>query len=473
MMTVGARRLALMLQLLWIRRPASHKTHALLHQRWQVALYSNPEQATGLFSSGCYDAALVTGPFEDWSLAEILETLLAADPHLPVVVESEAPTPDEAVQLTRLGAHEYFGSEVASERLLDALELAGRERAATREPSPRNAAPEPWRQSIVGQSAAMEGIAATIRLVGPRRSTVLVAGETGTGKELIARALHLASPRANKPLISVNCSALPENLLEAELFGHTRGAFTGALQSRAGRFEMAHGGTLFLDEIGDMALEIQAKLLRALQEREFQRLGSSETVKVDVRVIAATNCDLAQRVAQGKFREDLYYRLNVVPISLPPLRERPGDITELVTHFLRKVCDQEGLPRKTATRAALDLLSAYDWPGNVRQLENAIERAVVLSGERATLLPSDFHLPAARNTSASPPRFSLLMSGDGIDFERTVGRVERDLLSQALNRAGGNKKRAADLLRLKRTTLTAKLKALDLESAACARASAG
>jgi DNA-binding NtrC family response regulator len=461
-----------MLQLLWIRRPASHKTHALLHQRWHVALYSNPEQATGLFASGGYDAALVTGPFEDWSLAEILETLLAADPRLPVVVESEVPTLDEAVQLTRLGAYEYFGSDVSPERLLNSLELAGRQRAAIRDPAPRNAAPEPWRQSIVGQSAAMEAVAATIRLVGPRRSTVLVAGETGTGKELIARAIHHASPRANKPLISVNCSALPENLLEAELFGHTRGAFTGALQSRAGRFETAHGGTLFLDEIGDMALEIQSKLLRALQEREFQRLGSSETVKVDVRVIAATNCDLAQRVVQGKFREDLYYRLNVVPISLPPLRERSGDITELVTHFLQKICDQEDLPRKSAARAALDLLCAYEWPGNVRQLENAIERAVVLSGERAMLLPADFHLPAARNTSAAPARFSLLMSGDGIDFERTVGRVERDLLSQALNRAGGNKKRAADLLRLKRTTLTAKLKALDLESAACARASA-
>ncbi len=316
---------------------------------------------------------------------------------------------------------------------------------------------------LVGRSAALDAVAEIIRLVGPRRSTVLITGETGVGKELVARAIHRASPRAALPMVAVNCAALPEHLLEAELFGHVKGAFTGAVNARVGRFEQAHKSTLFLDEVGDLPLDLQAKLLRVLQEREFQRLGSSETVKVDVRVIAATNVDLAERVRRREFREDLYYRLNVIPLAIPPLRERKEDIPLLVEHFLEKICRAEGLPRKRVSPAVLDHLRSYHWPGNVRQLENAVEMAVALSGRREMLAPSDFPLPEAP-AKAAPAAISLdgpvLLPEEGLDYEVTVAGIERALLTQALERTGGNKKQAAALLRLKRTTFTAKLRSL-------------
>ena len=299
----------------------------------------------------------------------------------------------------------------------------------------------------------MERTAEVIRLVAGRRSTVLITGETGTGKEMVARAIHRASSRAHLPLVTVNCNALPENLIEAELFGHVRGAFTGAVQHRVGRFEQAHRGTLFLDEIGDLPLDMQTKLLRVLQEREFQRVGSSETIHVDVRLIAATNVDLAARVGERKFREDLYYRLNVVPIATPPLRERLGDIPSLTGHFIEKICRQENIAPRRLAPQALEHLAAYRWPGNVRQLENAVERAIALSGEREVLYVSDFELPSAAMDLAVPEA--------GLDFEQTVDSVGRRILEQAMRKSGGNKTAAAEMLRLKRTTLAAKLKTLN------------
>jgi len=294
-----------------------------------------------------------------------------------------------------------------------------------------------------------------IRLVAGRRSTVLITGETGTGKEMVARAIHHASPRAHLPMVTVNCNALPENLIEAELFGHVRGAFTGAIQHRVGRFEQAHRGTLFLDEIGDLPLDMQAKLLRVLQEREFQRVGSSETIHVDVRLIAATNVDLAARVRERKFREDLYYRLNVVPVSTPPLRDRLEDIPLLAAHFVEKICRQEDLRPRRLTPEALDRLATYSWPGNVRQLENTVERAIALSGDREMLCASDFDLPAT--TEPDP----IALPESGLDFDRTVGSIERQILQQAMRKSGGNKTAAAEMLGLKRTTLAAKLKSLN------------
>jgi transcriptional regulator with GAF, ATPase, and Fis domain len=266
--------------------------------------------------------------------------------------------------------------------------------------------------------------------------------------------------------VAVNCSALPQNLLEAELFGHVRGAFTGAMQGRSGRFEQAHGGTLFLDEIGDLPMEVQAKLLRVLQEREFQRLGSSETIKADVRVVTATNCDLMDRVEQGLFREDLYYRLNVVSISMPPLRQRRGDIPMLAEHFVAKICGLEGIPLKSMELAALDRLCGYSWPGNVRQLENMIEAAVALSGGRDILEAADFRLPQpSKARSVSPAEIPVIPVPDGgLDYEHTVAVIERSILSQALQKTGGNKKAAADMLNLKRTTLSAKMRTLAASS---------
>ena len=326
---------------------------------------------------------------------------------------------------------------------------------------------EDWRRLLIGESWEMQRVHRTIELAGPRRATVLITGESGTGKERAAQALHLASPRRKAPWVAVNCTALPENLLEAELFGHTRGAFTGAMQSRIGRFEQANGGTIFLDEIGDLPLDLQAKLLRVLQEREFQRLGSSETVRTDVRVLVATNCNLTERIQQGRFREDLYYRLSVIPLGMPPLRQRRVDIPMLTGHFAAKICAMEEIPLKAIAPEALETLSGYSWPGNVRQLENAIEAAVALSGERETLTESDFPLPVTERAVAADTRFPVFtLPGDGIDYDRTLAHIEHSILQQALQKTGGNKKAAAEMLRLKRTTLSAKVRTLEARNCA-------
>ncbi|MEI9813018.1 MAG: sigma-54 dependent transcriptional regulator [Acidobacteriota bacterium] len=311
---------------------------------------------------------------------------------------------------------------------------------------------------LVGTSPAMLETAAIIERVAGRRATVLITGETGSGKEMVARAIHQASPRAHMAMVVVNAAALPESLIEAELFGHIKGAFTGAVQHRIGRFEQANGSTLFLDEIGDLPLEMQTKLLRFLQEREFQRVGSSQTLRVDVRLIAATNVDLTKRVEEGKFREDLFYRLNVVPIVTPPLRDRVQDIPLLARHLVKKVCAMEQIPARVLNEDAMERLQEMPWPGNVRQLENAIEMAVALSGDRLELGPADFHLgvqarslPAVIRERSAP--------GSTRDFDQTIGQLERQLIDDAMRQTHGNKTAAAELLGLKRTTLSAKLRA--------------
>lgn len=316
---------------------------------------------------------------------------------------------------------------------------------------------KPWRRGLIGTCEAMENLVSAIETIAGRRSTVLITGETGTGKEIVARAIHEASGRRGK-LITLNCTALPETLLEAELFGHTRGAFTGAQSSRVGRFEAAHQGTIFLDEIGDMPLDLQAKLLRVLQEKEVQRLGSSESIAVDVRVIAATNADLFSLVEDGRFREDLFYRLNVVPLHLPPLREREGDILPLALHFVQKVCRQEGLPLKHLSAEAMIRLERHSWPGNVRELENTIERAVAFSGERVDLVPMDFLLQTL--PAKEEPVGQVALPEGHMDFEAIVANLERRMIEQALRKTNGNKSQAAGLLGLKRTTLSAKMRNL-------------
>jgi DNA-binding NtrC family response regulator len=293
---------------------------------------------------------------------------------------------------------------------------------------------------------------------------VLITGETGTGKEVAARAIHAASGRANRPLVTVNCGAIPSNLIEAELFGHTRGAFTGAVQSRAGRFEEASGGTIFLDEVGELPIELQAKLLRVLQEREVQRVGSSETIPLDLRVIAATNCDLEGAVQRREFRQDLFYRLSVVPLRMPALRERVQDIRALAQHFVDLICRTENLlPKQLSERAVASLL-AYSWPGNVRQLQHAVEMAVVLSGDRTVLVEEDFALPADAGAGMLRIMQPVHVPEIGLNFDATVSRFERSILEQALSRCAGNKARAAEILGMKRTTLLAKLKALNMTS---------
>ena len=393
-------------------------------------------------------------------LSGLTESIKNIDAAVPVIVISPRISAAEAVRLVRAGAWNCFGPGDSIDSFRESVESAIEERRRAKKSGDGSGeTAEPWRSFLIGDSLAMDSVAETIRLVGPRRCTVLISGETGTGKEMAARAVHMASPRAHTSMVCVNCNALPENLLEAELFGHTRGAFTGAMTHRVGRFEQAHKSTIFLDEIGDMPLELQAKLLRVLQERELQRLGSSETIRIDVRIIAATNVDLAERVRQGRFREDLYYRLNVVPLKMPPLRNRVTDIPNLVSHFVRKICHGEGLPVKRVSPEALQHMAADQWPGNVRQLENFIEMAIAISGERDVLYPKDFGFKANRPPGVSPGTLQL-EAAPGEGFDTAVGRFELAMLENALRAAGGNKTAAAERLGMKRTTLIMKMRSL-------------
>jgi len=420
--------------------------------------------ATGIeyLSRQYYGAVVLDFPIPDWTPALLVELIRRVAPGTPILVGDPLATLNDAVRLARLGIQEFLGPPEEWYRQIEQVLAQSHSQSLAQLAS--RAGMEDWERLLVGDSREMRQVGNLIKLVGARRATVLITGETGTGKELAARALHLAGPRRQRPWVAVNCTALPEHLLESELFGHVRGAFTGAIQSRMGRFEQAQGGTLFLDEIGELPLELQAKLLRVLQEREFQRVGSSETIRSDARVIAATNSDLIERIEQGRFREDLYYRLNVVPIRMPSLRERPGDVPALALHFIEKVCRQEEVPLKSIAVEAVDRLCAQRWPGNVRQLENSIEMAVALSGDRDLLVPSDFPLPAGeREAMPIPDGDSPLVPvpDGGLDYERTVALIERSILEQALRKTGGNKKAAADMLRLKRTTLSAKMRSLE------------
>jgi len=399
-------------------------------------------------------------PYGNLDAAELLSTVRSVDRDIMVIFHLPAGGVVDATRLARMGAYSCVDAAMNEDQVAQVLGQA-RDEASSRRGMRHEG--EPWRRALVGQSAAMEEVVRTIELLACRRCTVLITGETGTGKEVAARAIHMASDRAHKPFLALNCSAIPEHLLEAELFGHTKGAFTGAVNDRAGRFEEADGGTLFLDEIGDMPYDLQAKLLRVLQEREVQRLGSSKTIPVNVRVIAATNLDLLERVNQRQFREDLYYRLNVVPVKMPALADRRHDIMLLARHFVAKICRMEDIPVKEIYNETLEHLMSYEWPGNVRQLENLVERAVVISGDRQYLMPGDFPLPAGRGLRLVPNGMAeafVSIPEVGLDFAQAVSQFEKNLLDQALERSKGNKTAAADLLRLKRTTLVSKLRVM-------------
>jgi DNA-binding NtrC family response regulator len=457
------------MRLLWVTAEGCTPPEAERRALEQLGGFSTevaigPVLALEDLKNSTYDVVLADFPISGWTPEEWLEEAQRVNSFVPVLIRHRDASLHDAVRLTKLGAYCVLGADAPVAELAQVLEEAVEDRRS-RELALFGAAlaQEPWKRFLVGESRAMKNIAQIVRLVGPRRSTVLITGETGTGKEMVARALHLVSGRSHFPMVAVNCNALAETLLETELFGHVKGAFTGATSQRIGRFEQANRSTLFLDEIGDMHLDLQAKLLRVLQERELQRVGSSETIRLDVRVVAASNMDLPERIKQGKFREDLFYRLNVVPIRMPALREHPGDIPLLVHHFLDKICRLEDVASKRISREALDRLSSYSWPGNVRQLENAVEMAIALSGDKQELNPGDFALPPLGQcrpvaVGVSP---TIRVPEDGLDFERTVSRIERSILDQALERTGGNKKLAAEMLRLKRTTLSAKIKSLE------------
>ena len=388
---------------------------------------------------------------------DVVEAAVSRYPEIIAIVVTGYGTVKDAVDAIRRGARDFLYKPFQIDELLHALDSALEQRRLKSENAYLRAQlDERYRfEGLIGKSRAMTRLFELLETVAPSTSTILVSGETGTGKEVVARSIHHNSPRRANRFVAINCSAIPEALLEAELFGYVRGAFTGAVGTRQGRLEHAHKGTLFLDEVGTMSAALQMKLLRVLQEREFERVGDSHTIKVDVRVIAATNSDLAQMVADGTFRDDLYYRLNVIPVELPPLRERKEDVPLLVRHFLDKF-----RPGMAVSQEAMRGLMAYAWPGNVRQLENALERAVALSGGRTQI---DVHdLPREIERAEEPPPLSAVtLPGEGLDLDGYIAAIERELIEQSLERSGGHRGNAAKLLNIKRTTLVEKLKRMN------------
>ncbi len=382
---------------------------------------------------------------------EVLRRLRSKGHRFPVIMLTAHGNVQTAVEAMKAGANEYLTKPFDLDELKLSIEKALRVEALAAEVDRlREELERDWDvEGIVAVDPAMLELLSTVEKVAPTGATVMVYGESGTGKELVARALHRLSSRASKPFISISAGALPETLLESELFGYEKGAFTGAMTPKPGRFEMANGGTLFLDEIGDISAAVQVKLLRVLQERTFERLGGTRSIEVDVRVVAATNRDLQQLIADGTFREDLFYRLNVVPLTIPPLRKRPADIPALVAHFL----DKFGAGSRTISSQAMEALVAYQWPGNVRELENTIERITILShGEviEADDLPAEVRAGVGIVDAGSR---CFVLPEAGIDLEET----ELDLIKQALERAGGSTPKAAKLLGLTTKTLEARM----------------
>ncbi|HUR36621.1 MAG TPA: sigma-54 dependent transcriptional regulator [Terriglobales bacterium] len=384
---------------------------------------------------------------------DILQHASRVSPDSAIIVMTAGEEIEPAIEAVRARAFEYilkrgsFHQEIKTsiQRALETINLRRENFALRRDAASRNSL-----DHIIGNSAAIEKLKETIRTVAPTGSTCVVTGESGTGKELVARAIHSCSPRNAEPFVSINCGAFPETLLESELFGYTKGAFTGATQNKRGLFEVASGGTIFLDEISEMSVGMQVKLLRVLQERSVRPLGSSTEVPIDVRVIAAANRNLADMVSQNTFREDLYYRISVIPINVPSLRERRDDIPLLANAFLKRFTPASGKSINRINKESLARLTDYDWPGNVRQLENAIERAVTLETgtELNVELPSEKQKTKAAAAGVNGDGVSATFPTEGLDLERYVAEIEKNLIQSALRHSGGVQTRAADLLKV-------------------------
>ncbi len=402
------------------------------------------EAAKKKLSSANYEVLITDIKMPQTDGIEVLRFARQSSPETSVILITAVEDYEAAVQAIRGGAFDYIHKgpglmeelKISVGRALETLVLQRQNFALKRDAASRNSL-----GNIIGQSPAIEKLKAVIRTIAPTSSTVLIYGESGTGKELVARAIHACSPRSAEPFVSINCGAFPETLLESELFGYVKGAFTGANQNKRGLFEVANGGTIFLDEISEMSASMQVKLLRVLQERTIRPVGGTQETAIDVRVIAATNKDLSQMVANNAFREDLYYRVSVIPIQVPPLRERRADVELLASHFLKKYA---AAAQKSILRIApesLVALRAYDWPGNVRELENTVERAVALETGQDLKVELDSDVPRAR---AGNPG----LTADGLDFEKYVAGIERSLIESALQQSGGVQTRAAELLKV-------------------------
>ena len=432
--------------------------HTLLGQAgYRVTLASDGPQGLALARQQTFDAAIVDVMLPEMGGIEVLEELRRIDPELVILMITAFASVETALQAMKRGAFDYVTKPFKHEEVLHILRNGLNQRRLQDENRQlRTALRDQARfTEIVGKSPRMQQVFGLISQAAPSRSTILVVGESGTGKELVAKAIHANSPRTDKPFIVVNSGSLPHDLLESNLFGHVKGAFTGAVYAKKGLFELADKGTLFFDEIGNIPLETQAKLLRVMQEREFMRLGGVDIIKVDVRIVAATNVDLRRAVEEGRFREDLFYRLNVIAIQLPPLRQRKEDIPALVNHFVEKYARENEKPVSGVTPEALQALLDYDWPGNVRELENVIERGVVLTTTTRIgreLIPDhvrsapSFHVP------------HMTVPPEGISLRDVIANFEKRLIESTLESTAGVQKEAARLLGLKPTTLNEMIK---------------
>ncbi|MFL6257020.1 MAG: sigma-54-dependent transcriptional regulator [Pyrinomonadaceae bacterium] len=437
---------------------------------YRVDLAKTGEEGLECYGRRAYDVVLLDVSMPGMGGLRALEEIQKADPEAVVIIITANATFDTAIGAWERGAFNCIRKPFLNEQIIETVAsgIKRRRKEEERQNLRRAMSRSVERGSIIGRSEKMQAIFQLVDQVAPARSTVLITGESGTGKELIARAIHMQSPRATKTFVTVNSSNIPSELLESELFGHTRGAFTGAVAAKKGLFEVADGGSIFLDEIGDIPPETQARLLRVLQEREFTPLGDTTPRKVDVRIIAATNIDLKEAVRQGAFREDLYYRLAVVPIELPPLRDRREDVLALAQHFIRKYNEENG--RHVSDQLAPDvlaLLEQYTWPGNVRELENVIERAVVIAPSTEVTrqcLPAEIADPSkAAGAAPLSTGTGALDVSRGVNFYDEVRRFEIDIIRRALDQTGGHQSRAARLLGMNATTLNSKIKTYNIQ----------
>ncbi len=442
-----------------------HVLSVILRDRgYEARAVSNGEEALKELVAREYDLVLSDVRMPKMDGLSLLQQIRERFPGLTVVVMSAYGNHDSALEAMKAGAYDYLSKPFKPDEVVLVLQKAEERERLQRENErlKRQLGQAPGPEALVGSSEPMQELVRQIKKVAPVKATVLIMGESGTGKELVARALHQLSPRARMPFVAVNCGAIPENLIESELFGHVKGAFTDAIRAKKGLFSEAEGGTLFLDEVGELPLSLQVKLLRVLQEREIRKVGDSKSEKVDVRVVAATVRELPKLVAAGRFREDLFYRLNVVQLTLPPLRERPGDVELLARHFLDKYNERLGRQPPVAGIApeAVRRLLAYRWPGNVRELENAVERAMVLC-EGEWLGPEGFPEPAAE---ASAPAAPSAEPGNELSIKRATLALEEDFIRRALQRTRGNRTRAAELLEISHRALLYKLKEYGIDA---------
>jgi DNA-binding NtrC family response regulator len=443
--------------------PESCKALSLLLQKtgYNVDFFHTGNEALSQTKLQKYDLVISDLLLPDISGIEILKRIKEYSPNTSVILITGNASAETAVEAMKEGALDYISKPFNVERLkLQVAKALEKSRLVLENQYLRQQLHGRYQfTNIIGTSQAMQQVFRRMEKVVSTDSTILILGASGTGKELVAKAIHFNGRRKDKPFIAINCGAIPGELLESELFGHTKGAFTSAISNKPGKFEVANGGSIFLDEIGDMPLQLQMKLLRVLQEQEIERVGSTKKIKLDVRVISATHVDLMEKVKQGLFREDLYYRLNVIPIQLPALKERRGDIPQLARYFLEKTCKE--MNRKvTIGPEAMQAMENYDWPGNVREMENIIERVVALTDSdiiKRSDLPADIakSLPVQEHTT-------MQLTSEGLNLTKLVAELEREMITQALDLSDGVKTRAADMLGLNRTTLVEKMKRLGL-----------